>query len=178
MTTLSWLRFEWDLRKIPAEEINVPPPFILRRAEKDERDAVRKVVTNAFSMDTGWSDIQRMFGADIVRNVQPVLKTDPPDCVVVQHGHRIIAASIVNSQRRRGKSPDDRSMRAAGIPRQRTRHGSLQRLRWSRCVRRGSPQPTASPVTRRPRRAFCIRNSEGPAERWTPDFEVAQEIAA
>jgi hypothetical protein len=34
---------------------------MLRPAGKDERDAVHKVIANAFSMDTGWSDIQRMF---------------------------------------------------------------------------------------------------------------------
>ena len=57
------------LGKIPAEELDVPPPFVLRRAEKDDREAVQKVVTNAFGMDTGWSDIQRTFGGIIVRNV-------------------------------------------------------------------------------------------------------------
>ena len=96
MMTISWLRFEWDLKKIPADELNVPSPFILSRAQKDDQDAVQKVATNAFSMDTGWSDIQKIFAETILRNVRAGFENDAPGCVIVQHGSRIIGASIVN----------------------------------------------------------------------------------
>jgi hypothetical protein len=98
VTTLGWLRFEWDLRTLSAEETNVPPPFMLRGAEKGEGDAVETVVSNAFSMDTGWSDIQRMVGTVIVRDVHAGFASDPPACIIIQHGHRVIAASVVNSR--------------------------------------------------------------------------------
>ena len=71
---ISWLRFEWDLKKIPSDELRVPSPFILSRAQKDDHDAVQKVATNAFSMDTGWSDIQRIFAETILKNVRAGFK--------------------------------------------------------------------------------------------------------
>ena len=60
MMKISWLRFEWDLKKIPSNKLRVPSPFILSRAQKNDHDAVQKVAANAFSMDTGWSDIQKI----------------------------------------------------------------------------------------------------------------------
>ena len=58
MMRISWLRFEWDLKKIPNDEVRVPSPFILSRAQKDDHDAVQKVATSAFSMDTGSPDFE------------------------------------------------------------------------------------------------------------------------
>jgi hypothetical protein len=40
MMKISWLRFEWDLKKIPSDELRVPSPFILSRAQKDGRGAL------------------------------------------------------------------------------------------------------------------------------------------
>jgi hypothetical protein len=71
---------------------------MLRPAEKHEREIVHRVIANAFSMDTGWSDIQRMFAAVLLRNVHAGFEANPPDCVAIQHGSRIIAASVVNSE--------------------------------------------------------------------------------
>ena len=77
--------------------MRAPSPFVLGRAEGNDLKTVRKVAINAFGMDTGWSDIQRAFAATIAKGVGAGFSKDPLDCVIVRHGCRIIAASVVNS---------------------------------------------------------------------------------
>jgi N-acetylglutamate synthase-like GNAT family acetyltransferase len=177
MMTLSWLRFEWELGKIPAEELDVPSPFVLRRAEKDDHEAVQKVVTNAFSMDTGWSDIQRTFGGIIVRNVDAGFEADPPDCVVIQHGSRIIAASILNPN-----EGADNHLRTGPCVLQEYRGRGLGTFlqRASLVALRDAGLARAFGVTREKSTAarFVYPKFGGTGGRWMPDFEVAQKIAA
>jgi hypothetical protein len=39
MVTLSWLRFEWELEKIPAADLTIPAPFMLSRARPADAGA-------------------------------------------------------------------------------------------------------------------------------------------
>ena len=177
MTTLSWLRYEWDLRALPAEESNVPPPFMLRGAEKGERDAVETVVSNAFSMDTGWSDIQRMFGAIIVKNVHEGFVSDPPDCIIIQHGHRIIAASVVN---RREGIENHLATGPSVLQEYRGRGLGTVLFRTSLAALRDAGLSQVYGISREKSTAarFLYPKFGGVGSRWTPDFEVAQRIAA
>jgi GNAT superfamily N-acetyltransferase len=173
VTTLAWLRFEWDLRALPAEESNVPPPFMLRGAEKGERDAVETVISNAFSMDTGWSDIQKMFGAIIVKNVHAGFVADSPDCIIIQHGHRIIAASIVN---RRDAVENHLPTGPCVLQEYRGRGLATVLFRTSP----GALRDEAYGISREKSTAarFLYPKFGGMGSRWAPDFEVAQRIAA
>jgi GNAT superfamily N-acetyltransferase len=177
MVTLSWLRFEWDLGKIPAEELDVPSPFVLRRAEKDDRDAVLKVVANAFSMDTGWSDIQRMFAGIIVRNVHVGFEADSPSCVVIQHGNRIIAGSILNSN---DAVENHLTTGPCVLQEYRGRGLGTVLLRASLAFLRDAGLARAHGVARDKSTAarFVYPKFGGDGRRWMPDFEVAQKIAA
>jgi predicted N-acetyltransferase YhbS len=177
VTTLSWLRFKWDLRALPAEESSVPPPFILRGADKGERNAVETVVSNAFGMDTGWSDIQRMFVTVIVRNVHAGFASDPPDCIVIQHGHRIIAASVVNSQ---DGVENHLSTGPCVLHEYRGRGLGTSLFRTSLAALREAGLSQAYGISREKSAAarFLYPRFGGVGSRWTPDFEVAQRIAA
>ncbi len=160
-----------------AEESNVAPPFMLRGAEKGERDAVETVVSNAFSMDTGWSDIQKMLGEIIVKNAHAGFVSDPPDCIIIQHGHRIIAASVVN--RREGVENhlatgpcvlQEYRGRGLGTVLFRTSLGALRDAGLSQAYGISREKSTAA--------RFLYPKYGGVGSRWTPDFEVAQRIAA
>jgi GNAT superfamily N-acetyltransferase len=175
--TLCWLRFQWDLGKISAEEINVPPPFMLRPADRNERDAVHKVVANAFSMDTGWSDIQRTFALVILRHVHAGFVADPPHCVIIQHGKRIIAASILNC---REGAENHLSSGPCVLHEYRGRGLGTILFRASLAVLRSAGLTQAYGFTRDKSTAarFIYPKFGGAGRQWTPDFEVAQRIAA
>jgi predicted N-acetyltransferase YhbS len=177
MMKISWLRFEWDLKKIPSDQLRVPSPFILSRAQKDDHVAVQTVATNAFSMDTGWSDIQKIFAETILKNVRTGFEKDPPDCVIVRHGSRIIGASIVNPsvaaenhlvtgpcvlQEYRGRGLGTALLSA-----------SLGELRDAGLARAYGVARDKTAVAR-----FVYPKFGGFGGRWSPDFEVAQKLAA
>ena len=177
MTTLFWLRFEWELGKIRAEDLDVPSPFVQRRAENDERDAVQKVVANSFSMDSGWSDIQKMFEGIIVRNVHAGFEADPPNCVVIQHGSRVIAASILNlhenavSHLTTGPCVlQEYCGRGLGTALFRASLAALREAGLARAYGITRDRSTAA--------RFVYPKFGGSSGRWMPDFEVAQKIAA
>jgi GNAT superfamily N-acetyltransferase len=177
MMTISWLRFEWDMKKIPTDALKVPSPFILSRAKKDDHDAVQKVATNAFSMDTGWSDIQKIFAETILRNVRAGFEKDPPDCVVVQHGSRIIGASIVNPS---VVAENHLTTGPCVLQEYRGRGLGTVLLKASLAALRDAGLARAYGVVRDKTAAarFVYPKFGGSSERWSPDFEVAQKLAA
>jgi GNAT superfamily N-acetyltransferase len=177
MTTLSWLRFEWDLGKIPAEDLDAPSPFVLRHAEGDESNAVQKVVDNSFGMDTGWSDIHRMLGGIIARSVHASFEVEPPNCVVIQHGSRVIAASLLNP----GEGAENHlSTGPCVLQEYRGRGLGTALFKASLVALREAGVKRAYGVTRDKSTAarFVYPKFGGLGGRWVPDFEVAQKIAA
>ena len=177
MMTISWLRFEWDLEKIPADELKVPSPFILSRAQEDDHDAVQKVATIAFSMDTGWSDIQKIFAQTILRNVRAGFEKDAPDCVIVQHGSRIIGASIVNpsagAENHLTTGPcvlQEYRGRGLGTALLRASLGALCDAGLARAYGVARDKTAAA--------RFLYPKFGGFGGRWPSDFEVAQTLAA
>ncbi len=174
---ISWLRFEWDLKKIPSDEPKVPSPFVLSRAQKNDHDAVQKVATSAFSMDTGWSDIQKSFAETILRNVRAGFEKDPPDCVILQHGSRIIGASIVNP----GVGAENHLTTGPCVLHEyRGRGLGTALLRASLGQLRDAGLARAYGVAREKTAAarFVYPKFGGLGGRWSPDFEVAQKLAA
>ena len=107
-------------------------------------------------MDTGWSDIQRMFGAIIVKNVHAGFVSDPPDCIIIQHGHRIIAASVVN----RREGIENHLATGPSVLQEYRGRGpgrSCLGLRSPLCVMQASRKLTESAVKNRPLPGSCIQ---------------------
>ncbi|MFZ0708470.1 MAG: GNAT family N-acetyltransferase [Terrimicrobiaceae bacterium] len=177
MLNLFWLRFHWDLKNAPADDLKASLPFVLSRADRDDKDAVQKVATNAFSMDTGWSDIQRIFAETIVRNVRAGFEKDSPDCVIVQHGSRIIGASILNTD---VAAESHLTTGPCVLHEYRGRGLGTLLLKASLAALRDAGLPRAYGVARDRTAAarFLYPKFGGSCEPWSPDFEVAQKLAA
>jgi GNAT superfamily N-acetyltransferase len=177
MITLAWIRFEWDLTSISSGGVRAPSPFVIGRAEGNDLDTVRKVATNAFGMDTGWSDIQKAFAATIAKSVGTGFSKDPPDCVIVRHGRRIIAASVVNS------GPGAENHLTTGpcvLHEYRGRGIGTLLLEASLSSLRSAGLQNAYGLTRDKTVAarFLYPKFGGFRGHWAPDFEVAQKLAA
>lgn len=92
-----WLTFQWDLGAFSGGERAALPPFVFRRADSGEADAILRVVSSALMMERAWSGGQGTFGATLQKDCGTALESDPPAAVVVQHGARIIGASILRT---------------------------------------------------------------------------------
>jgi len=176
--TVSWLRFEWDLHRLPTTEIEIPNSYIVRAARKEDEDVIQKVTASAFSMDTGWGDIQKLIMEKILVNVGlPFEKDGNGQCIVLQHGSRIIGSSALcmdaAAEYHLTTGPcilhEYRSRGLGSLLLQ----ASLGALREAGLKRAFGIARDRSAVAR-----FIYPKFEGSAQPWTPDFVAAPKIAA
>ncbi|MDD5201087.1 MAG: GNAT family N-acetyltransferase [Terrimicrobiaceae bacterium] len=90
-----WQRFHWDLDKRLDAARPALPPFVFRLADESEREIVMKVVSSALMMERAWTGARTAFARDLKRRCEDALALVPPACVVVQHGSRVIGASVL-----------------------------------------------------------------------------------
>ncbi len=91
-----WQRFHWDLGEILDASRPELPPFVFRAAEKEEREITLKVVSSALMMERAWTGTATEFARDLEKRCEQAFDHEPPACVVVQHGSRVIGASLLN----------------------------------------------------------------------------------
>ena len=95
MKLVRWLRFSWDLSKLPAEENPLDARYRVRVATKEDEPVVRNVIQSAFTLDMHWNDSLASIRASFEEQLNEAFHDNPSFCLVVTHGVRIIAASLV-----------------------------------------------------------------------------------
>ena len=91
-----WQRFRWNLDKSLDASRPELPPFVFRPAVADDLDAVLKVVSSALLMERAWTGSSTEFSHDLEKRCEQAFAGDAPACMVVQHGARIVGASVLN----------------------------------------------------------------------------------
>lgn len=90
-----WQRFHWSLGKDLDTSRPVLPPFVFREAEKADLEAVLKVVSSALLMERAWTGTAADFSRGLDARCESAFDGEQPACVVVQHGSRVIGASVL-----------------------------------------------------------------------------------
>lgn len=92
---ISWVCFQWDLSSVqcPSPAIS---PLSIRPARSSDAKTVLKVINTAFELDSAWGDVVRPIQEKMKRHVNSAFENEEPACVVVQHGSRIIGASLLD----------------------------------------------------------------------------------
>lgn len=91
-----WQRFHWDLDKTLDASRPQMPPFIFRSADAGDLGSVLKVVSSALLMERAWTSSATDFSRDLEKRCEGAFDGASPACVVVQHGSRIIGASVLS----------------------------------------------------------------------------------
>jgi N-acetylglutamate synthase-like GNAT family acetyltransferase len=91
-----WQRFHWNLGEGFDASRPVLPPFVFREAETDDMEAVLKVVSSALLMERAWTGTAADFSHDLDKRCEQAFESERPACVVVQHGSRVIGASVLD----------------------------------------------------------------------------------
>ncbi|MGC3991709.1 MAG: GNAT family N-acetyltransferase [Chthoniobacteraceae bacterium] len=99
MKLVRWMRFSWDLSKLPAEKNPLDARYRIRVATKEEEPVVRNVIHSAFALDMNWNDSLRAIRLSFDQQLDEAFAANPSFCLVVTHGVRIIAASVVLASR-------------------------------------------------------------------------------
>ena len=98
MTLVRWTRFTWNLDKAPPRGGAALPSFQIKTATKEDERPACEVIMNALSLDFGWGDVFKAFRATIEAQLGPAFDRAPVPVIVVRHGQRIIAASLVSTE--------------------------------------------------------------------------------
>jgi predicted N-acetyltransferase YhbS len=99
MKLVRWLRFTWDLAKLPAMEGAVDSHYHIRTATPEDEKVVRGVIASAFSLDMDWSDTLKNLREHFETQIEQVFEEKEVPCIVVSHGSRIIGASALSTNR-------------------------------------------------------------------------------
>jgi N-acetylglutamate synthase-like GNAT family acetyltransferase len=97
MKLVRWKRFIWQTQKLPPLEQTLPSHFIIRAATREEVKVVAHAVLTAFSLDSTWSDTLNQFRDRLEMQLDLAFQRETVPALVVTHGPRIIAASVLNT---------------------------------------------------------------------------------
>lgn len=92
---LSWVRFTWDLSRLP-QLTPVPEHYQIASATTEDDAALHKVFSASYLLDPVWSPAI----GDVMRQVQTwldhALESDDRTCLALRHGSRIIGAALLH----------------------------------------------------------------------------------
>ncbi len=96
MKLVQWVRFTWDLDKLPADSATLPAHYHFAAANPADEKELRDVITRSFVHDSSWGDA--------IYEIRPMIEGwldrvfDPESsglCLALRHGARIIGASVL-----------------------------------------------------------------------------------
>lgn len=91
-----WIRFQWKTTMLPSLP-KFDSRLTIRNAKTAEEDSVLKVLLLALAMNTDWHDTTGEVQELLEQAVKKSFGSDrEPSCLVVLHGSRIIAASLLD----------------------------------------------------------------------------------
>lgn len=96
MKLVRWMRFTWDLSKLPALNSTAAANYPIRVATHDDEKSVRSVISSAFSLDMDWSDTLKSLRDHFEAQIDKVFTEKDVPCIVILHGSRIIGASSLD----------------------------------------------------------------------------------
>jgi hypothetical protein len=90
-------RFVWALKDLPSDAGQIPAPFVLRTAGEQEVDEAVAIVRSSYNLDPEWSGCAMHIKGTVLPAVMKALAKEPT-CLFVQHGNRVIAASVFDCE--------------------------------------------------------------------------------
>jgi hypothetical protein len=96
MKLLNWVRFTWDLTKLPLVDLALPKHYQIGPATKEDETELRKVLSSSFLLDPAWNPAI----GEVMHTVQSWLDrafaSEENTLLALRHGLRIIGASILS----------------------------------------------------------------------------------
>ena len=100
MNLSNWIRFSWDLTRLPAFDAQLPEHYEIGPATAEDEAELRKVISSSFILDPAWSPAMQEVMERIESWLQPAFTSPATTFLTLRHGARIIGAAVVS------QSPD------------------------------------------------------------------------
>jgi GNAT superfamily N-acetyltransferase len=97
MKLVHWVRFNWDLEKLPASGLSLPAHYHFAPACEADESEVRTVITRSFAHDSSWGEAIHEVNGLIDGWLSCAFGEEPSaQCLTLRHGLRIIGAAVLN----------------------------------------------------------------------------------
>jgi hypothetical protein len=92
----NWIRFRWDLTRLPSFDAVLPEHYEIGIATAENESELRKVISSAFVLDPMWNPGTQ----DVMEAIDPWLErafaSSTTTCLALRHGLRIIGAAVIS----------------------------------------------------------------------------------
>ena len=96
MNLSNWIRFRWDLTRLPKFDAELPEHYEIGPATAEDEVELRKVISSSFVLDPTWNPATQ----EVMEAIEPWLErafTSPTTtCLALRHGLRIIGAAVLS----------------------------------------------------------------------------------
>ncbi len=96
MKLLNWVRFTWDLAKLPPIVSELPEHYQIAPATKEDENELRKVFSSSFVLDPIWNPAMQEVMPTIQSWLNHAFVSEKSMCLALRHGSRIIGASVLS----------------------------------------------------------------------------------
>jgi N-acetylglutamate synthase-like GNAT family acetyltransferase len=99
MKPIGWSRFSWDPKDLPeTSRYIITETYSLRTANRQEKSLIHQVINSCFAQESCWNDVASKLMPRLQQEVEDKFAHHREgDCLVITHGNRVIAASIVDT---------------------------------------------------------------------------------
>src|SRR5678816_3161090 len=95
MKLVRWVRFNWDLDKLPALEALLPEHYHFASVRPAEEKELRALITRSFVHDSSWGDAIHEVNALVAGWLERAFDPEKSGlCLALRHGTRMIGATI------------------------------------------------------------------------------------
>lgn len=95
MKLLKWVRFTWDLTKLPSQEVRLPLHYEIAAVSAEDEKPLRKVFSSSFLLDPTWNSAIGEVMQTIQSRLDAAIASDKYTCLALRHGPRIIGAVLL-----------------------------------------------------------------------------------
>lgn len=97
-----WVRFTWELDRLPVEPVPLASRYAVRPAARAERDAVWKVVSDSLALDPSWNptfgELRPLLRAYVDEAFDVQQQQFDASCLALTHGARVIGVSVFTTE--------------------------------------------------------------------------------
>ena len=99
MKSTGWSRFSWDPKDLPeTSRYIITETYSLRTASRQEKSLIHQVINSCFAQEACWNVVASKLMPRLQQEVEDKFAHHREgDCLVITHGNRVIAASIVDT---------------------------------------------------------------------------------
>ena len=95
MKLSNWIRFTWDLTRLPSFENTLPEHYEIGPATAEDEMELRKIISSSFVLDPAWSPAMQEVTERIDLWLERAFASPASTILALRHGLRIIGAAVI-----------------------------------------------------------------------------------